>query len=162
VAVWAELVASWASDDGFGMPELAKSIEIGAEDRAELERIVRSSTAKVRMVERAQIVLHAAEGLSAAKIGHLPGCSTNTAQKWRTCDEQDGIVALGDVPRSGKPLIYSRAEKTRLIAKGARVCRRRRRVPSRNAGPMSSWGRRSGCQPSRLRRFSRAPDLILT
>ena len=56
------------------MPALAKSIDIGVEDRAELERIVRSSTAEVRMVERAQIVLHAAEGLSAAKIGRLLGC----------------------------------------------------------------------------------------
>ena len=42
------------------MPALAKRIEIGAEDRAELERIVRSSTEEVRMVERAQIVLGAA------------------------------------------------------------------------------------------------------
>ena len=51
------------------MPALAKSIDIGVEDRAELERIVRSSTAEVRMVERAQIVLHAAEGHSAARSG---------------------------------------------------------------------------------------------
>jgi DNA-directed RNA polymerase specialized sigma24 family protein len=63
------------------MPALAKSIEIGAEDRAELERIVRSSTGEVRMLERAQIVLAAAEGRSAVEIGRLVGCSTNTAQK---------------------------------------------------------------------------------
>lgn len=56
------------------MPALAKRIEIGAEDRVELERIVRSSTAEVRMVERAQIVLGAAEGRSAAEIGRLLGC----------------------------------------------------------------------------------------
>ncbi len=31
------------------MPALAKSIEVGEEDRAELERVVRSSTAEVRM-----------------------------------------------------------------------------------------------------------------
>ena len=56
------------------MPALAKRIEIDDEDRAELERIVRSSTAEVRMVERAQIVLGAAEGRSAAEIGRLaPG-----------------------------------------------------------------------------------------
>ncbi len=99
------------------MPALAKSIDIGVEDRAELERIVRSSTAEVRMVERAQIVLHAAEGLSAAKIGRLLGCSTNTAQKWRARYEQDGIAGLGDLPRSGKPLIYSQQDRARLIAK---------------------------------------------
>lgn len=99
------------------MPALAKSVEIAADDQAELERIVRSSTAEVRMVERAQIVLCAAEGRSAAEIGRLVGCSTNTAQKWRARYEQDGIAGLRDLPRSGKPLIYSQADRARLIAK---------------------------------------------
>jgi transposase len=99
------------------MPALAKHIEIGAEDRAELERIVRASTAEVRMVERAQIVLHAAEGHSAARIGRLLGCSTNTVQKWRARYEQDGIDGLCDLARSGKPLTYSQADRARLIAK---------------------------------------------
>ena len=69
------------------------------------------------MVERAQIVLHAAEGHSAAVIGRLLGCSTNTAQKWRARYERDGIAGLGDLPRSGKPLTYSQADRARLIAK---------------------------------------------
>jgi putative transposase len=99
------------------MPALAKSVEIAADDQAELERIVLSSTAEVRIVERAQIVLCAAEGRSAAEIGRLVGCSTNTAQKWRARYEQDGIAGLRDLPRSGKPLIYSQADRARLIAK---------------------------------------------
>jgi transposase len=99
------------------MPALAKSVEIAADDQVELERIVRSSTAEVRMVERAQIVLCAAEGRSAAEVGRLVGCSTNTAQKWRSRYEHDGIAGLRDLPRSGKPLIYSQADRARLIAK---------------------------------------------
>jgi transposase len=99
------------------MSALAKSVEVGSDDRAELERIVRSSTVEVRMVERAQIVLGAAEGRSAAEIGRLVGCSTNTAQKWRARYEQDGIAGLGDLQRSGKPLVYSQADRARLIAK---------------------------------------------
>jgi len=99
------------------MPALAKRIEIDDEDRAELERIVRSSTQQVRMVERAQIVLSAAEGRSAAEIGRLVGCSVKTAQKWRSRYEADGLAGLGDLPRSGKPLIYSQADRARLIAK---------------------------------------------
>ena len=69
------------------------------------------------MVERAQIVLEAGEGRSAAEIGRLLGCSTNTAQKWRARYEQDGIAGLGDLPRSGKPLIHSQEVRARLIAK---------------------------------------------
>jgi transposase len=95
----------------------AKRIEISEEDRAELTRIARSGTAQVRMVERAEIVLHAAEGNSAVKIGALLGCSANTAQKWRARFERDGISGLGDLPRSGKPLTYSQAVRARLIAK---------------------------------------------
>jgi putative transposase len=100
-----------------GMPALVKRIEVGDEDRVELERIVRSSTAQVRMVERAQIVLYAADGRSAAEIGGMVGCSVNTVQKWRSRYERDGIVGLSDLPRSGKPLIFSQADRARLIAK---------------------------------------------
>src|ERR1039458_3228973 len=100
------------------MPALAKRIEIDDGDRAELERIVRSTTQQVRMVERAQIVLAAAEGHSAAEIGRLVGCSVNTAQKWRSRYEADGLAGLGDLPRSGKPLIYSQADRARLVFHG--------------------------------------------
>jgi transposase len=99
------------------MPALAKRIEIGEDDRAELERIVRSGTAQVRMVERAEIVLRAAEGHSAAQIGRMLGCSENTVQKWRARYERDGISGLDDLPRSGKPLVYSQEVRARLIAK---------------------------------------------
>jgi transposase len=99
------------------MPALAKRIEIGDGDRMALERIARSGTAQARMVERAHIVLQAGEGRSAAEIGRLLGCSANTAQKWRARYEHDGIDGLGDLPRSGKPLTYSQAERARLIAK---------------------------------------------
>jgi transposase len=99
------------------MPALAKRIEISGEDRAELERIVRSSTEEVRMVERAQIVLYAAEGYSAARIGQLVGCATVTAQKWRSRYEHDGIAGLKDLPRPGKPLTFSQEVRAKLIAK---------------------------------------------
>ena len=69
------------------------------------------------MVERAQIVLGAAEGRSAAAIGRVVGCSVNTAQKWRVRYGRDGIAGLSDLPRSGKPLIYSQEVRARLIAK---------------------------------------------
>ena len=104
----------------------AKCIEIPEEDRAELARIVRSESEQVRMVERAQIVLYAAEGRSAAVIGEMVGCSTVTAQKWRSRYERDGIAGLFDLPRSGKPLIYSSEVRAKLIAK---ACTRPRETP---------------------------------
>jgi transposase len=95
----------------------AKCIEVPREDRAELERVVRSATEQVRMVERAQIVLYAAEGHSAAVIARMVGCATVTAQKWRSRYEREGMAGLFDLPRPGKPLTYSCEERARLIAK---------------------------------------------
>ncbi|MHB1834680.1 MAG: IS630 family transposase [Solirubrobacteraceae bacterium] len=95
----------------------AKQIVVAEDDRAEFERIVRSSTEEVRLVERAQIVLCAAEGHSAQKIARMLGCATVTAQKWRSRYEREGIAGLGDLPRPGKPLVYSSEQRARLIAK---------------------------------------------
>jgi len=45
-----------------------KQITVSAEDRVELERIVAASSSEVRLVERARIVLAAAEGLKGVEI----------------------------------------------------------------------------------------------
>jgi hypothetical protein len=39
-----------------------KRVEVSAEDRRELERIVRASSSEVRLVERSKVVLAASEG----------------------------------------------------------------------------------------------------
>jgi transposase len=93
------------------------------------------------------MVLYAGEGRSAAQIGRLLGCSENTVQKWRGRYERDGISGLGDLPRSGKPLVYSQADRARLIAK---ACTRPPETPE--GAQQERWtyeqlGRRSGCRP---------------
>jgi transposase len=110
------------------MAALAKCIEVPGDDWVELERIVRSESGEVRMVERAQIVLYAAEGHSAAVIGRMVGCSTVTAQKWRSRYEREGIVGLRDLPRPGKPLAFSSEVRAKLIAK---ACTRPPDTPER-------------------------------
>jgi hypothetical protein len=47
---------------------VGKRVEVSSEDRVELERIVGAASSEVRMVERARIVLCAAEGLTAPAI----------------------------------------------------------------------------------------------
>ena len=99
------------------MAAAAKRIEIGEDDRAQLERIVRAATSEARMLERARIVLEAGEGRSAAQIARRLGCSANTAQKWRARFERHGLAGLRDLPRPGKPLLHDQAARARLIAK---------------------------------------------
>jgi len=94
----------------------AKRIELGDEERAALERVVRAGTSERRMVERAQIVLLASEGRSARQIAGSVGCALNTAKKWRGRFEAGGLDGLADLPRPGKPLVYDHAVRARLIA----------------------------------------------
>ena len=94
-----------------------KQIDVSGEDRAELERIVRAVSSEVRLVERARIVLAAAEGLKALEICERVGCSEPTVTKWRGRYERDGIKGLRDAPRSGPPLTHGPETRALLIAK---------------------------------------------
>ena len=85
-----------------------KQIEVSVEDRLELERIVRAVSSEVRMVERARIVLAAAEGLKGVEIAGRVGCSEPTVVKWRGRYAERGIEGLKDAPRSGAPAWTSR------------------------------------------------------
>src|ERR1035437_4182548 len=85
---------------------VSKRIVVSPEDRAELERIVRSRRAERRMVERAEVVLGAAEGFSAREIAERVGCSEKLADRWRARYERYGIEGLRDRPRSGRPLTH--------------------------------------------------------
>lgn len=96
---------------------VSKRIVVRPEDRAELERIVRSRRAERRMVERAEVVLAAAEGLSAREIAERVGCSEKLAGRWRARYERDGLKGLDDAPRSGRPLTHGPEKRALLIAK---------------------------------------------
>jgi transposase len=98
------------------MAAAAKRIEIGEEDRAVLERVVRSRTAERRMVERARIVLEAAEGRPAEAIASRLGCSLTTVKKWRARYERRGLAGLEDAPRPGRPLVHGPQTRAKLVA----------------------------------------------
>ncbi len=94
-----------------------RRIDVSGEDRCELERLVRASSSEVRMVERARIVLSAAEGLTAGEISQRVGCSRPTVTKWRGRYAGEGIEGLADAPRSGAPLTHGPVTRALLIAK---------------------------------------------
>ncbi|MCA1678875.1 MAG: IS630 family transposase [Actinobacteria bacterium] len=94
-----------------------RRIEVGDEDRLELERIVRASSCEVRMVERARIVLLAAEGMTGEQICEQVGCSLPTVVKWRGRYAALGIEGLRDAPRPGAPLTHGPEIRALLIAK---------------------------------------------
>jgi transposase len=96
---------------------VVRRIEVSAQDRAQLERIVRAPSSEVRMVERARIVLCAGEGLNGEQIAERVGCSKPTVVKWRGRYARDGIEGLRDAPRSGRSLTHGPETRALLIAK---------------------------------------------
>jgi transposase len=96
---------------------VGKRLDLGDEDRVELEQIVRASSSEVRMVERARIVLCAAEGDTAVAIAERVGCAERTVKKWRGRYARHGIEGLRDAPRPGAPLTHGPEARALLIAK---------------------------------------------
>ena len=61
---------------------VAPAIELSEEDEAELIRLVHSKLSSVRLVERARIVLLAAQGLQNLQIAQELGVDRITAGRW--------------------------------------------------------------------------------
>jgi hypothetical protein len=57
------------------MPAHIRTVEIPEADRRELERRVRNKGAPARVVERARIVLLAADGMPGKQIAAIAGCA---------------------------------------------------------------------------------------
>ena len=80
-----------------------RAVEVPEADRRELERRVRDKGAPVREVERARIVLLAAEGVPGQRIAATVGCAEGTVVTWRGRYAERGLAGLADLPRPGKP-----------------------------------------------------------
>jgi len=72
-------------------------------DGARLRALTRSSAAAAGLVQRARLVLLAAEGLSNTEIGQRVGMTRQTVISWRARYQAGGMDALADLPRSGRP-----------------------------------------------------------
>src|SRR5688572_28277311 len=80
-----------------------RTVVVSEADRRELERRARSKGAPAREVERARIVLLAAEGVPGKQIAAMVGCAEPTVVTWRGRYADHGLGGLKDLPRPGKP-----------------------------------------------------------
>ena len=85
------------------MPNRVRVLTVPDCDRAELERRARLKGAPARVVERARIVLLAADGLTGPQIAERAGCTEPTVIKWRRQYAEAGLDGLDDAPRPGGP-----------------------------------------------------------
>src|SRR5687768_4244365 len=80
-----------------------RTVEVPEADRRELQRRARSKGAPAREVERARIVLLAADGMPGKRIAARVGCAEPTVVTWRRRYAESGLAGLKDLPRPGTP-----------------------------------------------------------
>jgi transposase len=85
-------------------PKPRITIKLTTTQRASVRGIARSSTRPFRLVQRARIVLLAADGMGATGIARRLGIEPKTARKWRAAFRAEAVdESLEDRPRSGRP-----------------------------------------------------------
>lgn len=67
--------------------------------REVLEALVRSRSAAHRVVQRAQVLLLAGDGVSNSEISEVVGVSRPTVLAWRSDFEKDGLGGFGEVAK---------------------------------------------------------------
>ena len=92
-----------------------RTVEVPEADRRELQRRARSKGAPAREVERARIVLLAADGAPGKQIAATVGCAEPTVVTWRRRYAERGLAALEDLPRPGKPSPLPEALRDRVL-----------------------------------------------
>ena len=85
----------------------AAPLALDGSQRAVLELLARSRTAEHRLVQRARVLLHAADGISNVDIAARVGVSKPTVLAWRRDFARRGLAKLGQVAagRGRKPSI---------------------------------------------------------
>ena len=78
-------------------------IELSDEERSELARIARAEKRPWREVQRARIVLYAAEGKSDIEIAASLDTSAGIVGRWRRRFFEERLDGLKDRPRAGRP-----------------------------------------------------------
>ncbi len=97
------------------MPNRVRVLEISEPERRELRRRLRAKGAPAREVERARIVLLAAEAVPGKQIAERVGCSEPTVVLWRSRFAERGLPGLDDAPRPGKPPVVSQDVRDRVL-----------------------------------------------
>src|SRR2546425_12740347 len=95
---------------------VARPVILHPEQRSLLEQYGRGRSLPARWVERARIVLRAAEGLQDRQIAERLGMTPEKAARWRNRFLDSGVAALQkDAPRPGRTPTISQAQVKQVI-----------------------------------------------
>jgi transposase len=106
--------------------------DLTAEEASAVESLARSRTARARRVERARIVWRASHGEAPPTIAEALGLDAETVRRRIRRFNAEGLAAIEDRPRSGRPATYSPDEVAAVIAAALTA-------PRRLGLPFASW-----------------------
>jgi transposase len=101
-------------------------------DRRALTQRARGQRCPHRDVQRARIVLAAADGQTNAAIARWCGICVDTVRKWRARYCAEGRAGLADRPRPGRQRIFSAAAEAEVKALACAL-------PAENGVPLARW-----------------------
>ncbi len=78
-------------------------IELSEQEREVLERRARAEKLPFQVVQRARIVLYAAEGMADTEIAARLDSSAGLVGRWRRRFAEQRLDGLEDMPRAGRP-----------------------------------------------------------
>ena len=90
--------------------------DLTAEERSAVETLARSRTAPARRVERARLISRASRGETPPAIDAALGLDAETVRRRIRRFNAEGLAALEDHHRSGRPAAYSPDEVAAVIA----------------------------------------------
>jgi putative transposase len=117
------------------------AVELTAEERAELERLVRARSTAQQVALRARILLAAAAGLNNVQVGQQVGVSREAVRLWRErwaglqgvpLEELSAEERLADAPRPGAPARIGAEQVCAIIALACEA-------PRQSDRPISQW-----------------------
>ncbi|HTV05393.1 MAG TPA: IS630 family transposase [Acidobacteriaceae bacterium] len=95
---------------------IAAAVALNSEQRQALERMARARSMPARLVERARIVLLAADGMENKQIARRMNLTEKKTARWRSRFLAGGIAALQkDAPRPGKPRTITDGQVKRVV-----------------------------------------------
>jgi transposase len=95
---------------------IAAAVALNPEQRQALERMARARSMSARLVERARIVLLAADGMENKQIARRMNLTEKKTARWRSRFLAGGIAALQkDAPRPGKPRTITDGQVKRVV-----------------------------------------------
>jgi len=117
------------------------SVDLTADERGELEGLVRRHKTGQQLADRARVVLLAADGLNNSEIARQLTLEPDTVRLWRrrwlsfsgaALADLSVAARLADAPRSGTPARITPEQVARIVALACEA-------PSASGRPISQW-----------------------